>query len=114
MNTSGGQRCPDCSGRRNARSTVRSGYFIARATELHGTRYDYTQVQYVDQHTPVTIFCRSHGAFTQRPVNHLSSHTPSNCPHCATDARVVTLTAAWKHRARSQRRDTDTGEYRAA
>lgn len=109
-----GQRCPDCSGRRNARPSVRRGYFVARAIDLHGDRYDYTQVQYVDQHTPVTIVCRRHGAFTQRPMNHLSSHTPSNCPDCATDVRHVTLKAAWGNRDRAQRRDTDTGEYRAA
>ncbi|WP_139199393.1 hypothetical protein [Curtobacterium sp. MCBA15_013] len=109
-----GQRCPDCSGRRNARSPVRRSYFIARAIELHGDRYDYTQVTYIDQHTPVTIVCRRHGPFTQRPMNHLSSHTPSNCPDCATDKRCKSLRSAWGNRDRSQRRDGDTGEYLAA
>ncbi|TCK65787.1 hypothetical protein [Curtobacterium sp. PhB136] len=108
-----GQRCPDCSGRRNSRPSARRDLFIARAREVHGDRYDYSQVRYVDQHTPVTIVCALHGVFSQRPMNHLSSHTPSNCPDCADDIRPVSLTAAWMNRPTSKR-DIDTGEFKKA
>jgi hypothetical protein len=88
-----GQRCPDCSGRRNSRPEARREQFIARAHEVHGDRYDYSAVAYVDQHTAVTIICPDHGPFTQRPMNHLSSHTPSNCQECGHASRSKTKRA---------------------
>jgi hypothetical protein len=109
-----GQRCPDCSGRRNSRASVRGTRFIEQAVALHGTLYDYAAVIFVDQHTDVTIICRTHGAFQQRPTNHLDKGGPSGCRLCANLARRAALRDAWTKRARSQRRDTATGEYLAA
>jgi len=62
-----GQRCPDCSGRRNSRASVHGARFVTRAADVHGNRYDYSAVAFVDQHTEVTIICRQHGPFRQRP-----------------------------------------------
>jgi hypothetical protein len=109
-----GQRCPDCSGRRNSRPSSRGVRFLARAAELHGNRYDYSAVAYSNQHTNVTIICRLHGPFQQHPTHHLDRQSPSGCPDCAERARSTALKEAWTKRARSQRRDPDTGEYTAA
>ena len=109
-----GQRCPDCSGRRNSKATVRGARFAERAAVLHGARYDYSAVEFVDQHTEVTIRCRTHGPFVQRPTNHLDAGSPSGCPACANQTRRTALKDAWTRRARSQRRNDDTGEYIAA
>lgn len=108
-----GQRCPDCSGRRGSRPETRHDTFLAHARERHGDRYDYSLVRYVDQHTDVIIVCRLHGAFTQRPTNHLSGASPSNCPECAGRTRRASLKAAWAHRAQPER-DKDTGEFKNA
>lgn len=109
-----GQRCPDCSGRRNSKATVRGARFEAQAAAVHGGWYDYSAVKYVDQHAEVTILCRTHGPFTQRPTNHLDIDSPSGCPDCANQSRRLALKDAWTRRARTQLRNADTGEYLAA
>lgn len=56
--------------------------FIKKAQEIHGTKYDYSQVKYVSTQTPVTIICPIHGPFQQKPFNHLRGH---DCPICGRD-----------------------------
>lgn len=51
--------------------------FIVRAKALYGDKYDYSQTQYVDMRTNVTIICPKHGPFQQLPSNHLK-----NCGGC--------------------------------
>lgn len=58
--------------------------FIERAKQVHGNKYTYAKVQYVDSYTNVSIRCRKHGAFDQRPNNHLIG---KGCPRCAIEAR---------------------------
>lgn len=54
--------------------------FIAKAKAVHGDRYDYSKVEYVDAYTKVCIICREHGEFWQTPHSHSSG---SDCPECA-------------------------------
>ena len=54
--------------------------FVTKARNVHGRRYAYSQVDYVNSHTPVQIVCRKHGAFPQSPNSHLNGH---GCPTCA-------------------------------
>ena len=53
--------------------------FITKAKKLHGERYDYSQVLYVNNQTKVGIICPEHGFFEQKPSNHLSG---SGCIKC--------------------------------
>lgn len=62
--------------------------FIKRAREIHGDEYDYTQVVYKKQHTPVTITCTKHGPFQMTPVNHL--YGKNRCPLCGSGKRRTT------------------------
>lgn len=57
--------------------------FITKARQKHGSKYDYSLVQYTTTHTKVTILCPLHGAYEQRPNRHLSG---DGCPVCG-DAR---------------------------
>ena len=45
--------------------------FIEKAKEIHGNKYDYSKVEYVNTLTPVTIVCPEHGVFQQNPKVHL-------------------------------------------
>lgn len=45
--------------------------FVERARAIHGDKYDYTQVNYTNCATNVTILCKTHGAFLQTPNSHL-------------------------------------------
>lgn len=55
--------------------------FLERAIKVHGARYDYSLVDYVNYETPVTIICREHGAFRQQPSAHATRE--AGCPRCA-------------------------------
>lgn len=52
---------------------------IADFRAKHGDTYDYSQVEYVNVHTHITIICREHGPFSQKPGNHLFG---DGCPAC--------------------------------
>jgi very-short-patch-repair endonuclease len=54
--------------------------FIEDAVKVHGERYDYSLVEYVNNKAKVKIICKEHGVFEQVPNNHLSG---VNCPRCA-------------------------------
>ncbi len=53
---------------------------LARCHEMHGDRYDYSRVEYVDSRTKVVIICREHGPFKQGPSEHWKGQ---GCPPCA-------------------------------
>lgn len=55
--------------------------FIERAKAVHGDKYDYSKVEYVNSHTKVNITCPVHGVFSQRAVDH--THNKQGCPVCA-------------------------------
>lgn len=55
--------------------------FIERATKVHGTKYDYSLVEFKGMHKDVIIICELHGSFKQRPSNHISC--ARGCPVCA-------------------------------
>ena len=49
--------------------------FIKRATAIHGNRYDYSKVNYIDARTKVCIICKRCGCvFYQRPSLHLNGN----------------------------------------
>ena len=54
--------------------------FIADARKVHGDKYDYSKVKYVDTHSAVDIVCPIHGIFSQKAISHLRG---SSCPICA-------------------------------
>ena len=47
--------------------------FIEKAKKVHGDKFDYSKVNYVDNRTKICIICPEHGEFWQRPINHLNS-----------------------------------------
>ena len=62
--------CPQC----NHRSYVYTKEeFIEKAKEIHGNKYDYSKVEYVNNETKVCIICPIHGEFWQTPNNHFNS-----------------------------------------
>lgn len=48
--------------------------------EVHGIRYDYSKVKYLNMDMKVRIICKDHGDFLQTPYQHLLG---SGCPTCA-------------------------------
>lgn len=84
-----GHGCPICG--LNNRVTKRRSTkqdFIKKAKKIHGDKYDYSKVEYVNCHTKVCIICPEHGEFWQTPASHL---TGRNCPKCSNPCYKYTI-----------------------
>lgn len=71
------QGCPQCAVEQRYLNTRE---FIKHAREVHGDRYDYSLVEYLNNRSKVRIICSEHGVFEQTPDNHLKGCA---CPQCS-------------------------------
>jgi len=76
------QGCKFCNGKQLTKET-----FIEKARKVHGNKYDYSKVDYVNNHTKVCIICPIHGEFWQEPSKHLLGQ---NCPKCVNEYSPTT------------------------
>ena len=60
--------------------------FIRKAKEVHGEKYDYSKVEYVNPKTKVIIICPEHGEFLQH-YHHLCG---VGCPKCSGRGKSTT------------------------
>ena len=69
----------------------RKNTFIKKAEKIHGDRYDYSQINYLNMNTKINIKCKKHGTFSCKPDSH--TYIPANrraqgcykclfCPGC--------------------------------
>ena len=70
-----GYGCDWCANRHKYNSEE----WIDKAISIHGDKYDYSQINYVNSKTPVDIVCPIHGVFPQMPSEHLSG---KGCKWC--------------------------------
>lgn len=75
MHLSKGRGCPMCGGTMKLNDET----FKERAFLVHGNKYDYRKVEYVNNKTKVVIICPEHGEFLQTPNSHLKGE---GCPIC--------------------------------
>ena len=68
--------CPKCSNVKHKTTNE----FIKESRTVHGDKYDYSKVEYVNAHTKVCIICPEHSEFWQTPNKHLLGH---KCPKCS-------------------------------
>jgi DNA G:T-mismatch repair endonuclease len=82
--------CPECAQIINTNKLrLTTEQFIQKAKEVHGDKYDYSKVEYVNMTSNVKIICMYHGEFFQTPVNHI--HLKSGCLECSyNDKRLTT------------------------
>ena len=78
-----GRGCPECSNKKPMTKET----FIEKARKVHGDKYDYSKVEYVNNSTLITITCPIHGDFVQTPHNHLMGQ---QCPKCSTNYQYTT------------------------
>lgn len=82
-----GHGCSKCGHKKTAdaqRKTIEQ--FVIDAKEVHGDKYDYSEVNYESTHSHVAIICKQcHEKFMQQPCNHLEGN---GCPSCATKAKA--------------------------
>ena len=53
--------------------------FINRSILVHGNKYDYSKVEYINNSTKVCIICPIHGEFWQTPHHHMRGHGCAKC-----------------------------------
>lgn len=68
--------CPECSGK----CKLSTEEWIKKAKKIHGEKYDYSKVEYINDKSKVTIICSIHGKFEQVSTTHI--HQKSGCPKC--------------------------------
>ncbi len=76
-----GNGCPKCAIERiKEKEKIGKEKFIEKAKRIHGNKYDYSLVKYVNKDTKVKIICKNcNRIFLQTPHNHLTGY---GCPHC--------------------------------
>lgn len=75
-----GQGCSKCSNLlKGSYQKSNTEEFIRKSKLVHGDKYDYNQVDYVNNRVKVIIGCPEHGVFKQKPLDHLHG---SGCPEC--------------------------------
>lgn len=78
-------QCKDCG---KIRPKVCPIDFIIKCKQIHGNRYDYSKVVFLDRSQPIKIMCDKHGEFSQTPIVHLNK---GNCQKCAQELRSIKL-----------------------
>ena len=63
---------------------------VARAKAVHGDKYDYSKIDYVDMRTKVCVICPKHGEFMIEPQSLLAGH---GCVACGREKSVRTMLA---------------------
>ena len=79
--------CPVCANN----NRIGTEKFIEEAKKIHGSRYDYSKVEYVNANSKVRIICPKHGEFLQTPFSHLKGH---GCLHC-NQSKLEKEIASW-------------------
>lgn len=77
----------------NPTNKLNTKSFIEKAKKIHGEKYDYSEVDYVNNHTLIGIICREHGLFFQLPMSHLRGN---GCKECRKDTKESFIKKAIK------------------
>ena len=85
-----------------------TGDFITRAREIHGDRYDYSNVHYTCSREHVMISCPNHGVFQQLPNNHLRG---SGCAMCVARGNCTRRLCTEHFQERARRTHGDRYDY---
>lgn len=76
-----GSGCPSCHFESiNPKRSKGREKFIEDAIKVHGNKYNYSEVNYINNETPVSIICPNHGKFEQPPRVHIFKK--SGCKEC--------------------------------
>ena len=78
-----GKGCNNCSIiNRAKKQTFKKEEFIQKAKEVHGDKYDYSQIDYINSQTKITLKCNiCEYIFEQQPNSHLQGCGCDKCAH---------------------------------
>jgi len=84
-----GRGCPRCGGS----LIYDTKSFVDASIKLYGNKYNYSYVNYKNEHERIVIICPKHGQFNQRPNNHINGH---GCHKCGIENRKCNNGFKWK------------------
>jgi len=70
-----GNGCPSCAGVKPLTTET----FKIKSRKVHGNKYDYSKVSYINNREKVVIICPTHDEFSQFPNNHLRGRGCRKC-----------------------------------
>jgi Zn finger protein HypA/HybF involved in hydrogenase expression len=78
--------CPRC-GNNSAshKLSLTRQEFVDKTISVHGDKFIYDKVKYINNRTPIIITCKFHGDFNQKPNYHLSGN---GCPKCGGTSKL--------------------------
>jgi len=83
--------CFKCASEKRGKSyALTTEEFIAKSRAIHGNKYDYNKVEYINNHTKIIIICPVHGEFEQKPNSHLRGN---GCPICSSSKGELAIKA---------------------
>ncbi len=95
-----GKGCPSCKQcKLRKKFAMTKEEFINKSISVHGNKYDYSKVIYVNARTKTRIICNIHGEFLQAPYCHYK--VKQGCPQCKSNLISEKLTGkklSQKHR----------------
>lgn len=65
--------------------------FIRKSKIVHGNKYNYSEVKYINEHTDVNIICPIHGIFPQNPSHHLVGKGCQKCNSSHMENEIINL-----------------------
>ena len=83
--------CQKCSRNKKSETQIKNNNnnFINNAIKIHGDKYDYSKIEYINSNTHINILCKIHGEFPQLPDVHISG---CGCQKCGNNFRYDTAT----------------------
>ena len=75
-----GQGCKKCSNEKNGLKRRKTKeQFIEDAKQIHGNKYNYSKVEYINNRAKICVICPIHGEFWITPNNHLKGNGCKKC-----------------------------------
>ena len=65
--------------------------FIERSNKTHSNRYDYSNTVYTNFKTKVSVVCKEHGEFNQKPYDHIQGKGCSKCSQIVSSEEIEVL-----------------------
>ncbi len=83
-----GSGCPKCAIiKKTNKRKLSTEEVVNQFKKIHGSKYDYSKINYLNTDTPVEIICPTHGSFFQTPYEHKKG---SGCPKCSKTCELTT------------------------
>ena len=82
---------------------IKAENFITKSNIIHGNKYDYSKVEYINNNTKVCVICPEHGEFKITPQKHLSGQGCRKCAYLKNSKRQLSNTEDFIEKAKKVR-----------